>query len=140
MPTIVYVSNNLPSVISVGLANGGPSTLRVSLVNDHVDPGERETVIARLPRAASGLFTLDFPFSTNGVFISALGILLDGSGISSDIWFRYRTSGKDLLGWVTDRDPHTVTQTINGRSYSTTVTGKASFLGFDDILVTLEGG
>lgn len=97
-------------------------------------------MIAQIPRSDDGLFTLDFAFSTGALYIGSLGVLIDGSGVTSWIWFRWRAAQKELLSWVTDRDPHSTSLSVNGRTYSITVQGRSSFLGYDDILVTLSNG
>jgi hypothetical protein len=139
MTTNVYVTNNLGSPVSLQLEDGGPDTLNQRLAVTSVQQNASSVIVARIPRTVDGLFTLDLAFLLAGAYVASLGLLIDGGGLTSWIWYRWRTA-QDALPWISDRDAHVGQATAAGTTYSITVQGQASFLGFDDVAVTLSAG
>ncbi len=135
--TNIYFTSELDVDTAARLSDYGVVRSTAKLFTTLIAPRASNAQIGRVPRVVDGLELLDFSFSVGGAYVASLGVLIDGRVFDSHMWYRYRTAAMDLLQWVGDRDRHEVIAAAGGTRYRFSVEGESSWLGYDDIAVTL---
>lgn len=140
--TYVYGRTSLPTGVGVSLQMLGPQNLSgAKLEVLRLSPNNRVLLLS-VPRALSeGLYCLNVPFALvppPSTYIASLQILLRGHGVSSMIWWRWRTAQAAIGSWVTDSDTHeVVVSTLGPTRYRLRIKGVKT-VGYDNINVDID--
>jgi hypothetical protein len=140
MPTTyVYATTDVDQGVDLQLRLLGPANLSsAKLLTQSLGAHDAKKRIADIPRwIDGGVYVLDVPFTIAGTYVASLQLMLNGHGLGSMIWWRWRAAQADVGTWLTDHKSHAVTVDARGNRYQLQVTG-ASSAGYDDVDVVLK--